>query len=1778
MDFAKLRATAMKDGDDEEAVTVNTRALIDKVLARYSGEWTTLRELLQNAADAQATKVIIKFETLPSAAVPVPSTTNSSDALKHVLLHHTLRRLLVTNNGQAFGVNDWNRLKRIAEGNPDETKIGAFGVGFYSVFADCEEPFVSSGNEAMAFYWKANSLFTRKLQIPTGQGSPDTSFVLDYRNTSTPMPNLLSISQFLATSLTFVALQHIELWVDDWKIVTLQKKTAPSIDVPIAKGVETKTKEGLMQVQAMARESVQMDATFMNVVGWAPTMPGSISKSGQDDSGYYINADMTSLRSFFSRVANAASGSPQKTKAVQEAKVLQDTLLEDLTATTTSKVFLRVTTANIKTSVGKQFAAELERATKKPPPKTTKVAILTSSYDETTASADAISVVARHVDIFSSVLPTKKPGGRIFIGFPTHQTTGCGIHLSAPSVIPTVERESIDLNARWVRTWNVEMLRVAGIMIRLAYTNEMAELSAKVDRAGGIGGKGKNVSKEQIDRFMPEAIHTMSTFSFGESTPSAKVSQSIEESFWTTYMQAHIEVYSSRGVLPSAKVRLAVEDLSGFVESIPVIPEVMIKLPTIQKLKDFGLLTEIVHQDIQQELAAKALTSQQLSQFISWAAKKAHSGDLDMAAIRSLFNVIVATVGEDEGSGGFIITLSSVRSFLSTTNLPGDVPVPPTTIPFQFSKGIEDTGMISLGLSRLEIVPWLRYLIETNSTRAPDQNLTERVFATKILQTLSKAFEMLDANSRKSVINLLHPLPIMPTKFGQKKPEETYFPSVKLFDDLPILIQLHGTKERFLQAIGVRKTVDLDTIFRRLLSPTPSVNTAAQFDEKTPSERSNESHTRHVELIKYLASVKDDIPLPDIERLKSASIFPAEAGLRGAEWTQGSTRLYKVSELFAPDAAIRDLKLPVIQWGENSRNLFRTVEGHFLTLLGLRTYPTVPELVDMMASSDSYLRNASMTYFFSQYHANQYTNFNVGSTPKKFLPVDGAAGTLVAPSQCFMNSKSSFLGFNILDKRLHAHAEKFGVLKDPPISECVDRLISRPPRNKSEATEFFEYFSSNLSQLWGSHITKLANAKIIPLSGQNITGHPGETHLAAHQCYTGKSSKYTDIFDFVDFGEVANIFLTKCGSKSEPTVLELANMACREPARLLGIMQSSEKYMAMLSTLADDTTTLKRDKATFKKMKASKFLMGSEEISVKNSNKNLQLGDAADDDGEQDTIKTYHLVAPSDVVINDDYISYQIFKSSLICAPTEDKLEDFYFTLGAPTLSSVVEMTTRMGTVTEKQDSAVTQRAHVLERAKLFLHQTPPENIKHNARWLENNLAVMIVSSISLRRALKGQSASHVQKRSAYVECGGKKGAILYVTPGSHETYQVSQALCDLMLSRPNPSSYLTFESFLNLNLMQLRSRGYNVDRILRAKAAEQRIVEEERLKQLQAEQQQIREQEAVWREQNRHAEETASVKEKISQLREKDLPSMPGAFGEDSPEPVRPTKSRNLFSGITRRLGIDNRSSSGEAQQQLQNFLGGGSSHSEDVVPASDPNRPPTYDRVTKPKRTEKVSSPAAIQQNLINAIQSSRAHDSSQVFSQPSQTNIKEQATYCDATPGQNVNFLADASNGVRIFVSKTLGIPTATFIADNISALNTFAALLLDIGAVYNLPAKAIHIFYDENGGTIAFNLNGSIFANFRFFEQLHRQKVEPPGVFGVTLGEAKVEAAAYWWTVIAHELAHNLVKPHTAEHSFYTEMLISNYFPKMMTKAATFLTKTPGLLENVNLELGEPLPKS
>ncbi|RUP46350.1 hypothetical protein BC936DRAFT_147056 [Jimgerdemannia flammicorona] len=111
------------------ATPVNQRHLIDKILARYSAEYVVYRELMQNADytkfatlthpsktrpdDATSKSVQIIFETLTTNDNPA-----AAAAAKVPNLKEKCKRVIFKNNGMPFRGEDWNRLKRIAEGNP----------------------------------------------------------------------------------------------------------------------------------------------------------------------------------------------------------------------------------------------------------------------------------------------------------------------------------------------------------------------------------------------------------------------------------------------------------------------------------------------------------------------------------------------------------------------------------------------------------------------------------------------------------------------------------------------------------------------------------------------------------------------------------------------------------------------------------------------------------------------------------------------------------------------------------------------------------------------------------------------------------------------------------------------------------------------------------------------------------------------------------------------------------------------------------------------------------------------------------------------------------------------------------------------------------------------------------------------------------------------------------------------------------------------------------------------------------------------------------------------------------------------------------------------------------------------------------------------------------------------------------------------------------------------------------------------------------------------------
>ena len=1726
----------MSSVEDEEAVTVNTRALIDKVLARYSGEWTTLRELIQNAADAQARKVTIRFETTPSATVPLPQSSDPAEHLKHTLLHHTLKTLVVSNDGEHFKETDWQRLKRIAEGNPDETKIGAFGVGFYSVFADCESPFVSSGAQTMAFYWKKDSLFTRrgKLSDSEVQG---TTFLLDYRSQTTPVPQLLSICQFLATSLTFVGLESIELYLDQWNILTLTKKMAPAANVKIPSDVNPKTQGGLMKITDVEYQNAQIDARWMNVVGWNRRSQATVTAAAQPptDTG-------TSLRSFFGRLTGSTTATATTRKAQREEDLLQQAILEDLAGFSTATVFLRISTVSIQTNVSRQLSAELERATKKPPPKKTRISILTSSYDESAASMSTTSGGSskKAADIFASVLPTKN--GKIFIGFPTAQTTGLLAHISAPSVIPTVERESIDLNARHVRDWNVEMLRVAGIACRIAYAGDMAELRAKIERTMAAAGR-KKVTNDDITAVMPSAVHTYKQYNFLESTPSLKVGQYIEEAFWTCGTKASIDVLSTRGVLSSQQVRVATEDLS-FVEGIPVVPDELMDKANefLTKLRDYGLLSDITTGDIKKELEAQALTEKQVMELVKWACTKVSRQDMDSDAVQMLFDGTVASISEEfvSTSSSPVLQLGQISTFVNSAKIPTELPTPPQTIPFRLTKGLAPSQLQSIGWQELQIVPWLRWIVESDGSGfgANESLTTSPAVASQVLPVVSRGWDALSQSSKQTVQELLIPRTVIPTKLGMRKPPQAYFASVRLFDDLPTITGLQGVKEKFLNALGVRKTVELNVVFDRLMA-------------KSASSATEEGKWSHVELIKYLVSVKDDIPAEDMKRLQQTPMCPAEVQ-SGDQSVRNS--LYRLSDLFEPDDKIRRLALPVLQWpGQYRAN---TPEGRFLRSLGLRPNPSVPDLVNILAKAPvgSELQKNTLDYWIANAYQFGYQKHPVADIQTAFLPVELLAGekphTVGKPSQLYANPKASILGFRILRQDLLQHHALFGVAIDPPIDKCAEKLIKSPPANNGQAQILFGYFAGRLAEIGpnGNLAERLSNAPIVPVTDRIRREKSTQTRfLAPRNCYLGTGETYGEIFDFVDFGHEANTFLLRIGTKHEPNSIELAGMLVRQPGRLLETL-GADKYANLLRKLAENAASLKKDKALWASLKSSSCLL-AEKLVRSGETYSDEKGELED---EEAMLKEISLARAAEIVIVDDITVYRLFQGSLHAAPQEELLEAFYHSLDTPSLSQLVETDQRMGALLRDQAPGANLQKLLVERCRLFLHDHPSEVIRHDAKWLEQSMTVKVTEFLQVTRRLKGfRGLQHTEKKTAALHRETKKDATLFVT-ARYDLYEVSRAVMPVLLKRPRQQDFLALETILESDLRRLKVKGYNVDRILRQKAAESRIAESERQKRAE-EQRRLTETDAesTPQQQGHMPQQAPAARSTAATQQQQHAPppetpdrtlSMPGSFN-DSPD--RPTSSgvakkpSGIFSNIQKALGLN---AGNHAASQMQNLL------SNDAPPPYE-QRNPTGPRSVTPG-TEVVTSPQDINENLQRAIKSTREYNSSSVFNKPVTNDVKETTSYCDSRPGHDLQYVAELSNGIKLYLDRSHQDQNA-FVQTHREAIALFVFTLSEVAKIFEVSTQTIHIFHDLSGASIAFNTNGSIFCNLRYFMQLHMPDMASQ--------EGKVEALAYWYITLCHELAHNLVSNHDSNHSYYTESFAAHYFRRMVWLAGRVLAQ-------------------
>jgi hypothetical protein len=1189
--YDSVRASVDQSGEFE-AVSVNQRALIDKILARYASAGAVYRELLQNSNDAEATEAEVHFTTTGE---------------KNIVTQVQYR-----NNGMPFRPQDWARLKKIAEGNPDESKIGAFGVGAYTMFSICEEPIVLSGSQALAFVWKGDALWTKTVDTDRQEDNKWTTFILPSRDPY-PIPSLEEFGEFLCASLTFTkCLSEIRVFVNDKKRMTIVKT----------------------QIQEPTAVQIQKSSNWWKSDGALTATP----------SGLFSLKDENSLLESLYHVQVTLDGE-------------------------TAAVTARYLSATAKTNIPANMVKRMERVTKKKPPSKIDVQIFLSGQEQ----FDEGNRRSKAYKILQSFSP-RIGEGRIFIGFRTSQTTGLAAHLSAPFV-PTVEREAMDLQDQTLRVFNLELLEFSGILMRLTLEHGMSALGeqyekgaaerAKIDAelikeeeemkklepvdessndkilerqdtndeesskpSSTVWGFAKYMAKgvkktivkvkSKVEEMVedggelmhprdprplcPEetqAIILMQSFCPRQSTPDPLVGTALAQGFSRCFADKVPPVLTRSGVVPGDQARLPNKGMEAFCK------EGVIRSIVYQNAEEYhNVIAQcrvLSLDDLSKQLSVNALEEKQLIRFLRWWIRftkiHTHISIYQGVDIKERIRFILGTNDSAEALPihelkNYLFYLDKEKIRTGSGYTIEDLPMPDSILPKSIQDSVANRTLsdpsLNVWFSPLPVEIWVDFIGQhpcMNSGQPEDETLRLRV-----LSTLSQEYARRSISEQPifgsfchSVLQEKQCIPfdsVEPTAFSADRPSNLYLYSAELkafdgignFHKVSQHLKQMGITDDFLVALGVRKSVAIDFLFVNL-------STLKWSDDPKP-------------LVEYLRSAT--LTKQDMNKLRSTQYLPAENDV---------SRMFAPSELYLPDAELRIFPfVRLLQWPSEDDLTERSLNGRFLTALGVNVLPPLLEVLRYAskAHNDSVVRIKCLEFVAKRLgsggvYSSDYNRISRPDQAKlKFLPCvmtspfDGQkkAG-LYSVLACCYEERCAVMGFPVIDPSLEDKVKLFGNLFQCVAEPAPNALLQKlrmlvsdakkllkkskgPERNAisdrviQAFSEFFLYLSSRSSDLNSSLVEGVANEDFIPgmVDGELQWFKPIEVFFKTES--DGGDTVTESLFQVVEFSP----FLASAGVKREAATKDIFRLMIQSPKEVLAAAKTEAKYKQYLRRVA----------------------------------------------------------------------------------------------------------------------------------------------------------------------------------------------------------------------------------------------------------------------------------------------------------------------------------------------------------------------------------------------------------------------------------------------------------------------------------------------------------------------------------------------------------------------------------------------------------------------------------
>jgi len=538
------------------------------------------------------------------------------------------------------------------------------------------------------------------------------------------------------------------------------------------------------------------------------------------------------------------------------------------------------------------------------------------------------------------------------------------------------------------------------------------------------------------------------------------------------------------------------------------------------------------------------------------------------------------------------------------------------------------------------------------------------------------------------------------------------------------------------------------------------------------------------------------------------------------------------------------------------------------------------------------------------------------------------------------------------------------------------------------------------------------------------------------------------------------------------------------------VHEGVDRYRSILRQIATHLDAIKTNESLLNELRRSPFLLGEMTIQNEASGSSESMTDGRQDTNMDPVVK-YDLALASNIYLVDDCVLQQIFNP--LCAPMEELLESLYESLGSAWISEKVEDIYEHKGQPRTTDRSYALQARIEERAPLLLGTHSTNRLTFDLDWLTTKLKVYEVPQIQLRRKFVPTRVTKSEDATVCIVKDRKEVHYLMIKDQAEmDYYDIADALAKLLLKRKKLNDSIWWTNLLSSSLENLKRKGFQVDRILNAKNAK---IEAEKAK----------------------------------------TEAVTGAPAAAAPETPLASPS----------------SSSSSSSSSIQ-------SGRHTAIGTTIQRATSTMNQVSRPhvNRGNTVENQRQLHLSLDSAIARCRPHSEREVRSDFSATQVSESVTdsYCDSKPYQSLKPAGKAGSDVKFYIHKDCNKDQVKT-TDSRKSLKRFAKLLLVLAKdVFGLKPESVHIMYDTEGQTIAFNRGGSLFFNWRFYTSLGHDEGEGSAVKRMDGGRpvtARDEGLIYWFFTIAHELAHNIISIHDSKHEYYMSSFCERFLPTLIT---------------------------